>query len=76
MEDIEEQVEDEERDEDAEEAEVVGEPVVAARDADGDEVESIEDLLVKKEARAEEEEDDEDSVLSLSREERLEPSRR
>ena len=73
MEDIEEQVEDEERDEDAEEAEVVGEPVVAARDADGDEVESIEDLLVKKEARAEEEEDDEDSVLSLSREERLEP---
>ncbi|MGQ0669807.1 MAG: DUF4193 family protein [Actinomycetota bacterium] len=73
MEDIEEQVEDEEKDEDAEGAEVVGEPVVAARDADGDEVESIEGLLVKKEARAEEEEDDEDSVLSLSREERLEP---
>lgn len=74
MEDIEEQVDDEEQDEDAEEAEVVGEPAVAARDADGDEVESIEDLLVKKEAGAEEEEeDDEDSVLSLSREERLEP---
>jgi hypothetical protein len=43
--------------------------------AGGDaEVESIQDILVKQEAReGEEEADEEESVLSLSREERLEP---
>ncbi len=39
--------------------------------AEGEEVESIQDLLVKQEAREEEEEDE--SVLALTREERLEP---
>lgn len=45
------------------------EPVAAPATGEED-VESIEDLLVKKEAREEEEEE---SVLSLTREERLEP---
>jgi hypothetical protein len=71
MEDIEEQLEDE-LDEDTEEPqEVDPDSAPPAAAADGDDVESIEDLLVKKEAR--EEDEDEDSVLSLSREERLEP---
>ncbi len=71
MEDTEEQVEDEESDEESVETEELdsAEPV-AAPAAEGDDVESIEDLLVKKEAR---EDDDEESVLSLTREERLEP---
>lgn len=66
------QLEDEELDEEpAEPGDLeAGEPV-AAPAAEGEDVESIEDLLVKKEAREEEEE--EESVLSLTREERLEP---
>jgi hypothetical protein len=71
-------VDDEETDDDAEEAEEadveVGTKTVAsgtARAGDED-VESIQDILVKQEAGAAED-DDEDSVLSLSREERLEP---
>jgi hypothetical protein len=70
-------VDDEEVDEDAEEAD---EPDIepgtkpatpgTARGGDQD-VESIQDILVKQE-RAEEDDDD-DSVVSLSREERLEP---
>jgi hypothetical protein len=38
-----------------------------------EDVESIQDLLVKQEARAEEAEEEDDSVLTLTREERLEP---
>jgi len=75
MEDIEENAEEEELDQDSEEPEDVGEeaPVPpAAAAGDGEDVESIEDLLVKKEAREEEEEED-DSTLSMTREERLEP---
>ncbi len=75
MEDIEDQIEEEELNDEAEEAddaEPSDEAVPAPRDPEGEDVESIEDLLVKKEARAEEEDDD-DSVLSLTREERLEP---
>jgi hypothetical protein len=71
-------IDDEEVDDDAEEAD---EPDVevgtktpspgTARAGDED-VESIQDILVKQEASAAEDDDD-DSVLSLSREERLEP---
>jgi hypothetical protein len=71
-------VDDEEADDDAEEADEadveVGTKSVAsgpARAGDED-VESIQDILVKQEASAAEDDDD-DSVLSLSREERLEP---
>ena len=73
MEDIEENAEEEELDQDSEEPEDVGEeaPVPPAAAAGDGDVESIEDLLVKKEAREEEEEDD--STLSMTREERLEP---
>ncbi len=75
MEDIEENAQEEELDQDSEEPEDLGEetPVpAAAATRDGEDVESIEDLLVKKEAREEEEEQD-DSILSMTREDRLEP---
>lgn len=73
MEDIEETLEDEEPDgEESEELEgeaPAGAPPPAPAD---DDVESIQDILVKQEARDEAEEED-DSVLNLTREERLEP---
>ena len=68
MEDIEETVEDEEPDEEAEEPrDLTGVEPPAAPPA-GEEVESLQDLLVKQEAGAAEEET-EDSVLSLTRDE-------
>jgi hypothetical protein len=71
MEDIEESLEEEELEEEAGEADEGAEETPApAAASDGEDVESIEDLLVKKEAR---EEEDDDSLLSLTREERLEP---
>ncbi len=78
MEDLEETLEDEEIDEDgAEPADVDEAPpatATATSTAPGDEdVESIQDILVKQEARAEEADEDDDSVLTLTREERLEP---
>ena len=75
MEDAEETLEDEELDEEGEQAEEVpaGQaPATAAPAAGDEEVESIQEILVKQEARSEEEEE-EDSVLSLTREEKLEP---
>jgi hypothetical protein len=54
---------------DIEQAAPAGPSAPAAGD---DDVESIQDILVKQEAREEAEEED-DSVLSLTREERLEP---
>jgi hypothetical protein len=75
VEDIEEQVEDEELDEEAEAEDAAETPAAAAATparAGDEDVESIQDILVKQEARSEEDEDD-DSVLTLSREERLEP---
>jgi len=79
MEDIEDTLEDEELDDEVEAPEELdgdepaAAPAGAATTAAGDEdVESIQDLLVKQEGRAEEEEED-DSVLTLGREERLEP---
>lgn len=74
MEDAEETLEDEELDEDGDEAEELeGDAPAPTPTPPGDQdVESIQEILVKQEAR-EEAEEEEDSVLSLSREERLEP---
>ena len=75
VEDIEGALEDEELEEEGEEPEDLDEeapgPVPAPAAGDED-VESIQDILVKQEAREEAEEED-DSVLNLTREERLEP---
>jgi hypothetical protein len=68
-------LQDEDLDEESEEPEDLDEeaPGPAPAPASGDEdVESIQDILVKQEAREEAEEED-DSVLNLTREERLEP---
>ena len=80
LEDLEETLEDEELDEELEDAEELdgdaptpATPATPGReDAD---VESIQEILVKQEARDGEDEasDEDDSVLTLSREERLEP---
>jgi hypothetical protein len=77
VEDPDETLEDEELDDTGEEPEDLEEagPVATSTPApaSGDEdVESIQDILVKQEAREEAEEED-DSVLNLTREERLEP---
>jgi hypothetical protein len=75
VEDVEETIEDEELDEEgdgAEELEEVGRTTPAAATPGDQDVESIQDILVKQEAREETEEED-DSVLTLTREERLEP---
>jgi len=60
---------------DLEEAAVTTEPPEPADAAATAEVESIQDLLVKQEARAEEEEaeEEEEAAVALTREERLEP---
>lgn len=75
MEEIDERLDDEQVDDEGEEpgpedldAEA---PLAATPATEGEDVESIQDLLVKQEAH--EEEEDDDSVVSLSREERLEP---
>jgi hypothetical protein len=75
VEDVDETLEDEELDEEGEEPEALDgdAPAPAATPAAAEEpVESIQDILVKQEARDEAEEED-DSVLNLTREERLEP---
>ena len=78
MEEHEDPVDEEEADDDAEEAEEADAEVGTKTATPGtprtgdEDVESIQDILVKQEARAEEDDDD-DSVMSLSREERLEP---
>lgn len=75
MEDVEETLEDQELDEEGDEAEKLEgdapSPAPTPPSSDQD-VESIQEILVKQEAREEAEEED-DSVLNLSREERLEP---
>ena len=71
MEDTEQRTEDQELDEEGEEpGEEAAAPAAAGGDG-GDE--SIQEILVKQEAKAEEEEEEDDSVLSLTREDRLEP---
>ncbi len=79
MEDLEDTLEDEEVDEEGAEPGTPDEdtpttpaPATTATGRDED-VESIQDILVKQEARAEEAEEEDDSVLTLTREERLEP---
>jgi hypothetical protein len=73
VEDIDETLEDEELEEEGEEEELEGEaPSATPAPAADEDVESIQDILVKQEAREEAEEED-DSVLNLTREERLEP---
>ncbi len=76
MEEIEEELDDEVivEDEDAavDEAEEAAVAATPAKDVPEGDVESIEELIVKKESQAAEEEDD-DAVLSLTRDERLEP---
>jgi hypothetical protein len=79
VEDLEDALEDEEVDEEGadpdttpdEDAPATPPPAATPRGGDED-VESIQDILVKQEAREEAEEED-DSVLNLTREERLEP---
>lgn len=73
MEDVEDKLEDEELEE-AEEAEAEP-PAATARPATAGErdVESIQEILVKQEAHSEEDEEEDESLLTLSREERLEP---
>jgi hypothetical protein len=77
VEDLEDTLDDEEVDEegsDSVEDEEAPATAPAPAPAAGDEdVESIQDILVKQEARAEEAEEEDDSVLTLTREERLEP---
>ncbi len=75
MEDIEETLEDEELDEEPEGSEDLDAAEdTATTPAGGEDVESIQDLLVKQEARAEEQEETEDSVLSLTRDDLREES--
>jgi hypothetical protein len=79
VEDLEDTLEDEEVDEEGaepgtpdEDARATPAPATGTRGRDED-VESIQDILVKQEARAEEAEEEDESVLTLTREERLEP---
>ena len=79
VEDLEDTLEDEEVDEEGaepgtpdEDAPATPAPATGTARRDED-VESIQDILVKQEARAEEAEEEDDSVLTLTREERLEP---
>jgi hypothetical protein len=70
MEDVEDTLEDEELDDGVAEPEEAEGAEPAPRPAAGEEeVESIQDLLVKQEAREGEEEETEDSVLTLTRDE-------
>ena len=81
LEDVEETLEDEELEEEIEDSEELDGEAAAAPAApapagrDDAEVESIQEILVKQEARDGEDEavDEDESVLTLSREERLEP---
>jgi Domain of unknown function (DUF4193) len=74
VEDLEDTLEDEETEEETHEAEAEAPAGAAQPAAGGDEdVESIQDILVKQEARSEEAEEEDDSVLTLTREERMEP---
>ena len=70
-------VEDEElepTEDDGEDAEGAPEPAAATRDAEDGEVESsLEELLAKREGQPAEEEEEDDSMLSVGRDERLEP---
>lgn len=64
--------EDQELDEEGEEPDDEA-ATTPAPSEDGEDVESIQEILVKQEAKAEGEDEEDDSVLSLTREDRLEP---
>ncbi|HLB61554.1 MAG TPA: DUF4193 family protein [Actinomycetota bacterium] len=69
-----EEISDEDEDLPVEEGEEASEETPTAPAVAGEgEVESIEEILVKKEARVVEEDEDDDALVSLTREERLEP---
>jgi uncharacterized protein DUF4193 len=73
-EDVDEAVDDEELEEPPEDGDEEGEAPAPAPEAEQGEVESsLEELLAKREARPAEEEEDDDSILAVGREERLEP---
>ena len=75
MEDVEETFEEEELEEQPEEpADLASDAAPAPAPAGEEDVESIQDLLVKQEARAEEQEETEDSVLNLTRDDLREES--
>jgi len=78
MEEIEETVDESFEDEDIDGAEDEGEeeapaPAAAPEREEGEVESSLEELLAKREGRPAEEEEEDDSVLALGREERLEP---
>jgi Domain of unknown function (DUF4193) len=79
VEDLEDTLEDEEVDEEAsesredEEVPAASASTAATAPRGEEDVESIQDILVKQEARSEDAEEEDDSVLTLTREERLEP---
>ena len=77
MEDLEDTLEDEEVDEEgaepAADEDAPATPPAASTPGRDEDVESIQDILVKQEARSEEAEEEDESVLTLTREERLEP---
>ena len=72
MEDLEETLEDEGTEEETEDAEPSAPSARPAAGGDED-VESIQDILVKQEARSEDAEEEDDSVLTLTREDKVEP---
>jgi Domain of unknown function (DUF4193) len=77
MEEIEENIDEALDDEDLDGADDEGEEEPAAAPApepeEGEVESSLEELLAKREARPAEEEEDDDSILAMGREERLEP---
>ena len=75
MEDLEETIEEEETEEESDEEAEASTPAArpAARSGGDEDVESIQDILVKQEARSEEAEEEDDSVLTLTRDEKMEP---
>ncbi|HJS25621.1 MAG TPA: DUF4193 family protein [Actinomycetota bacterium] len=73
MEDLEDTLEEEETEEEKDDGAEPSAPAPRAAARGEEEVESIQDILVKQEARSEEAEEEDDSVLTLTREERMEP---
>ena len=73
MEDLEDTLEEEETEEEKDDGAEPSAPAPRAATRGEEEVESIQDILVKQEARSEEAEEEDDSVLTLTREERMEP---
>jgi hypothetical protein len=75
VEDLEETIEEEETEEESDAEAEASTPAARppARSGGDEDVESIQDILVKQEARSEEAEEEDDSVLTLTRDEKMEP---